>query len=829
MNYQLGVYPEISDPNFYEIISKKKEFYDNRISNREKDIYCLEPQQRLLSNYMNPLTLYDSLLVYHTVGVGKTLTAISITEKSIPDYDVIILVKNKSLENNFRRELLGQCSNYLPKNKKRTSEDYRKARKEIENKYQFMTYLTFLSKVFGKNIHKFEKGVIKFERAGNKYKLKNTILVIDEAHNIIANNLYFAIKKVLENSVNVKLILLTATPVYDDISDIFEICNLLNFHTNSLPIRKELLKTKYINTKKITNNLLRGNIKSLTKEGEKVIFNHLKGKVSYLIASQDHFPKRIYEGKPITNKKGSVNIFRVTMEKFQNEHYKQTFDGAITTPDETALLENEEKPSDSIDNVLFNMSSNASVIVYPDGSTGKEGFKRFKNKNEIFRKNELKNYSIKLHSLLDNLDNDRGNAFIYSNFVENNGTKLIRKVLLENGYSEYPSKSNKGSFIVLDNTLPVYKRTQLLIKFNHPDNKNGKDIRIIVGSPIVMEGITFKAIRSIHIIEPYWNLSRIEQVIGRGVRFRSHQNLSASQRNTKIYLYTAISKDYHSIDLIKYELAEEKDRQIKYVENILRGIAIDCLLNKSRNTVANKEDFSRECNYTYCEYKCEYEGPVTTIDNSTYDLKIHAPELYTFIKNKIVELFKIGFVYDLSHVQQFIGHNTDIENVYYVLNDLIKSKVIIKNPLNKSCYIEVLDDLFLVNPINEPLDTDLFYKIFQKEITTLPLKQDHTSKKKTKKKQQLVVTVDLKPGSIYGTYKDKFGNLDNKFRIIDTRKEFVTSDQRKAVNRKVCVFFDRQDLVEIAKYLKLKVNTSYSKTDLCNAIEVELTKLDKIT
>ena len=113
INTLTGNYKQIENEKFINSITNKKEFIDNKITERFKDIYCLEPQQRFLSNFINPLTDYNSILVYHSVGVGKTLTAISIAENFKNDYHIVLMTKNKNIELNFKRELFGVCSSYF--------------------------------------------------------------------------------------------------------------------------------------------------------------------------------------------------------------------------------------------------------------------------------------------------------------------------------------------------------------------------------------------------------------------------------------------------------------------------------------------------------------------------------------------------------------------------------------------------------------------------------------------------------------------------------------------------------------------------------------------
>ena len=73
---------------------------------------------------------------------------------------------------------------------------------------------------------------------------------------------------------------------------------------------------------------------------------------------------------------------------------------------------------------------------------------------------------------------------------------------------------------------------------NHVDNRYGAHIKVVLISKAAAEGLDFKNIRQIHIMEPWYNLSRIEQIIGRGVRNLSHCALPFEERNVEIYMHT---------------------------------------------------------------------------------------------------------------------------------------------------------------------------------------------------------------------------------------------------------------------------------------------------
>ena len=77
----------------------------------------------------------------------------------------------------------------------------------------------------------------------------------------------------------------------------------------------------------------------------------------------------------------------------------------------------------------------------------------------------------------------------------------------------------------------ITEEEQITFSFDMPvastetkeENKNGKNIKLLLFSAASAEGINLFHIRQVHILEPFWNEARIEQVIGRAIRFCSHK------------------------------------------------------------------------------------------------------------------------------------------------------------------------------------------------------------------------------------------------------------------------------------------------------------------
>jgi len=128
-------HPEIEDPDFYKKIYSKKEFYKHQYKdeNRKMEEICpqtsksrefkLMPHQEFLKNYISPNTPYNGILIYHSTGVGKTCTAISIAEgfkETLKYYGKkIIVISSEAIKKNFKKELYNPKNEKLKKKKKK--------------------------------------------------------------------------------------------------------------------------------------------------------------------------------------------------------------------------------------------------------------------------------------------------------------------------------------------------------------------------------------------------------------------------------------------------------------------------------------------------------------------------------------------------------------------------------------------------------------------------------------------------------------------------------------------------------------------------------------
>ena len=201
----------------------------------------------------------------------------------------------------------------------------------------------------------------------------------------------------------------------------------------------------------------------------------------------------------------------------------------------------------------------------------------------------LDKLSPKMKMMLENIQQSKGLVFIYSNFRSVEGVEIFSRILNHNGYAKFGSSMNVPKYAIYSGSEDEKMKKEILDTFTKDDNKDGKYIKIILATVAGAEGLDLKNIRQIHIIEPYWNQMRIQQVIGRGVRRDSHIALPPSERNIEIYRYFSVfsnknaltTRDKLSTDEHIEEVSIKKQKIINQLLLILKECAFDCVLNSA--------------------------------------------------------------------------------------------------------------------------------------------------------------------------------------------------------------------------------------------------------
>jgi hypothetical protein len=224
---------------------------------------------------------------------------------------------------------------------------------------------------------------------------------------------------------------------------------------------------------------------------------------------------------------------------------------------------------------------------------------KYKGNYDDFKKNAIKSKlyeklydcSAKILQMIFTIIMSPGPVLIYSNYVLMEGLEIIKLYLKYFGFEEL-TQNNKEikSFKYTEYHGGISKevRKKNLLAYNNPNNKIGELCKIILVSPAGSEGLNLLNTREVHITEPYWHEVRITQMIGRAVRMCSHVDLPKQDRFVNVYRYKSIRKGVGAkmtTDQYIEDLSRSKEGLIQSFLDAIKGVAVDCVLNKNHNKI----------------------------------------------------------------------------------------------------------------------------------------------------------------------------------------------------------------------------------------------------
>jgi superfamily II DNA or RNA helicase len=242
----------------------------------------------------------------------------------------------------------------------------------------------------------------------------------------------------------------------------------------------------------------------------------------------------------------------------------------------------------------------------------------------------LAKYGPKYLKIVQKLKNSPGPALIYSQFRGLEGLGVMQKVLGVRGYAlmdckkaqstgayelVLPTNLNQDFYIVfsddkeknkvlldvfnsaIDKLTPKIKaQVEEIAKAKNIDiekegNLHGLIAKVILITKSGSEGISLKNVRQVHIMEPYWNDIRIQQVLGRAVRAGSHLALPKTERQVDVFMYImTFSKEHKKLttrdgslttDEQLKALADRKSETIRSLQRVMKNAAVDCEFNSA--------------------------------------------------------------------------------------------------------------------------------------------------------------------------------------------------------------------------------------------------------
>ena len=566
-------YLNVNDENFYK--STNKIFSKYKIPADKKTLkticfptkYELQIPQLFLADFINPKTPYKGILVNYGIGSGKTCTGVRIGE-NFKNHKHIMIVAPASLLDNFRGELRSPCAEYnyisnrdreLLKKLDPSSQEYKviikKSNDKIDKYYTIYSYDIFIRLLIQ-----------------GKINLVNTLLIIDEVHNMVSETgiryetLYNAVHGKAEPTL--RLVIMTATPIYNDPIELALTMNLLLPLDNQLPTGRKFVE-KYMDI-------------TYTKAGP-----------MYKVKNMDHFKEKIkgyvsyYRGAPpVAYPRSKISYVRTKMSDKQLLLYKRI----ISKEGKSTKVK--DYVNEDVSNSFFIGSRAISNIVYPNGKLRVKGFESMEDSDYTI--DSMKELSPKFVKILRKIKKCEGTVFVYSNFKGYAGLRIFSEFLQHHGYKNY---SNNGSgpkrFGIFSGDETKQYKDEIKAVFNNKNNVDGSMLKIILGSASAKEGISLLRLAEIHLIDVYWNFSRMNQIIGRGLRFCSHKDVPFDKQNVDIYIYLAVHPDIKiSIDEYILKMAFNKESINKQFITALKECAIDCQLFKNANYYKGEPEYN---------------------------------------------------------------------------------------------------------------------------------------------------------------------------------------------------------------------------------------------
>lgn len=545
----------------------------NKVKHDKDDV--LQFHQKIVKYYFASNPNHRGLLVFHGTGTGKTMLSVSIADV-MKDQRKIIILSAKSLQHNFKKEV----KKYMSMLKKPVGE----IDNTLDKKYDFISsnagnMLNQLSRM-GKSVEEmeFEKTLEVFT---HKINLEGTLLIVDEAQNFFngivngsknATGLYKAIME----ATDVKLIFLSATPIINDPFEIVPMFNMLH-GSKILPEDYDDFYNFYIDHEKFA-----------VKNKEK-FKNRIFGLTSYMgdwwksggirktheIIKRDNFPDQL----PTI-----VEYVPMSIQQFAAYSHARDLESQIKQK-KTTIKENLQKPKSDPGSTYRVASRQISNFLLPETVKIKKmhtwGFTKHIDRLTNEHLTNLDIYSPKMKRIIQNIRKHTGLCVVYSSFVTGEGLKIFSMVLKANGWKEFnrnrPKKAIDKTFTFITGQVSAEDRAYILNVFNSRNNKDGEEINLMLLSGAGAEGLDLRNVMSIHIMEPYWNYGRIEQIIARAVRYLSHTDFkNVKERVVQPYIYLSDYPKQYVFKPTKTKKKPEKTTDVHlYTKSIKSKLLID--------------------------------------------------------------------------------------------------------------------------------------------------------------------------------------------------------------------------------------------------------------
>lgn len=705
-----------------------------------------------------------------------------------------------------------------------------KVKKDINLYYEFFGYAKLAKSIMTELKH-FKVGKKSIQKTKIDYirkRFSNRVIIMDEVHvmresgSVQDKKALPFIELIARYAENTKFILLTATPMYNISKEIILLINILLWNDKRAPIdENKIFESDGIRLKdtdsvrKILLEKTRGYISYVRGENPKTFPISLwpKSENTYIPSPGD-----VDEDELIPSNT-DFKLFKNQVSDWQKHHLIKNMNG---TDDDISNNAFSIKPSQS-SNIVFPSNiliESGELEGEFDGELADRGIGQcFTKKDDVYfyedyckningksflHMNNLQKFSIKFRNIIKSILTCKGMVFVFSQFLAA-GNLSLALALEENGFVKYDgdnknknlletdrkrdmfcARHNKyysklttderknfkqARYILLDGSITKTKLNNLVKEARgEMDNENitGEHIKVILGTKVVEQGISFLNIREVHVMDPWHHLNQMKQATGRAIRNKSHSNLIESERNVTIFLHTAhIDDDRESSDERIYRRAFFKRKNMAKLEIILKKNAVDCELNKLNNIrLSNKVidiinskgdkisyrmgdvDYSEKCNFSKCEMECTRGLYTNYEDNDTWNIFFTQEEtdkIRYIIKTIFLHNYSVTIENIINDVEYNLGSSVSRDAIFLTLNSLINDKEKMYDSLGRIGYIREIGDNYIFQPeeldeqtpmlyrfipnFKRPSDIEINFKLKKPNIKSLKLNLSGNTKK----------------------------------------------------------------------------------------------------
>ena len=605
-------------------------------------VFELTPVQRIVSRFLHPMTPYQGMLLFHGVGVGKTCSAVTIAEQFLeaaPTSKVIVLVP-QALKENFKRTVFDQSklvwsepdqiwktrqctgTSYLERLGLLDNPDIRavtfKAEEDRRNRYTVTGYQAFANWIDRTLKRSIPAGLtdpdvrLTAENEVLRRLFSDHLIIVDEAHNLrdvgvgegsssasadavtageAAENqggkaLNPFLRRIVLNSEGLRLVLMTATPMYNSAPEIVLLLSYLTM--NDTKSEKSAMRASDFFTK--DGELKPGMPQRLLEKAARRYVSYMRGENPYTfplrmrptVAAPE--PAALWPAVSATKKEmvlteqdiAAINAMPLVFTEPVAGSPVELQLRAATSRGGSAVAE------ETVGDTMLDLRMQMANITYPNAMFGTEGFDHhFSQKtvpgvghklrvfspkafdiDSIFSGDGLRVHAPKIHRVVESIKGARGICFAYSRYIKAGALPLAisleragfqrrladgRLAPLLMGVpasppicavcssvaaahpADHPFKP--ACYVLLTSEDDISPNFPGLVRqaTSWPDDPEygplGTNVKVIIGSQVASEGLDLKCIREMHILDSWYHLNRTDQIIGRAIRYCSHTAL----------------------------------------------------------------------------------------------------------------------------------------------------------------------------------------------------------------------------------------------------------------------------------------------------------------